>query len=140
MTELDSMSAPTHASLAASRQHKSPKLDSAHSLKSFTEKSTATRRQLNDQSEAAADANKKSVAHLNDLSTKLEEAIKILNDSLARAPTKARITHDDELNRYVVRIADADSGEVIKEIPSDELLRFARHLEKLKGILFDKRA
>ena len=68
----------------------------------------------------------------------IEEAIDTLNDALAKAPTKAMISHDDELNRYIVRIADERSGEVIREIPSEAVLKFARNLREIKGLLFDK--
>ena len=80
----------------------------------------------------------KSTSVLKGLDKELHEAIQTLNDSLARTPTKATITHDEQLNRFLVKIADKESGEIVREIPSEELLRFARHLEKLKGILFDK--
>jgi len=37
-----------------------------------------------------------------------------------------------------VRIADERSGEVIREIPSEAVLKFARNLQEIKGLLFDK--
>ena len=79
----------------------------------------------------------KSSQHLSGLQEAITDAIETLNESLARSPTKADISHDDLLNRYVVRISDKQSGEVVREIPSEELLKFARYLEKLRGILFD---
>jgi flagellar protein FlaG len=68
----------------------------------------------------------------------IEEAIDTLNDALAKAPTKAIISHDDQLNRYIVKIADERSGEVIREVPSEAVLKFARNLQEIKGLLFDK--
>jgi flagellar protein FlaG len=68
----------------------------------------------------------------------IKEAIDTLNDALAKAPTKAIISHDDQLNRYIVKIADERSGEVIREVPSEAVLKFARNLQEIKGLLFDK--
>ena len=68
----------------------------------------------------------------------IEEAIDTLNDALAKAPTRAIISHDDQLNRYIVKIADERSGEVIREVPSEAVLKFARNLQEIKGLLFDK--
>ena len=68
----------------------------------------------------------------------IKEAIETLNDALAKAPTKAIISHDDQLNRYIVKIADERSGEVIREVPSEAVLKFARNLQEIKGLLFDK--
>ena len=55
-----------------------------------------------------------------------------------QTPTKAIITRDEELNRFIVRIADKSSGEVVREIPSEALLKFARNLQELKGLIFDR--
>ena len=68
----------------------------------------------------------------------IEEAIDTLNSALAQSPTKAIISRDEQLNRYIVRIADERSGEVIREIPSEAVLKFARNLQEIKGLLFDK--
>ncbi len=68
----------------------------------------------------------------------IEEAIEALNNALAKAPTKAIISHDEELNRYIVKIADESSGEVIREIPNEAVIKFARNLQEIKGLLFDK--
>jgi flagellar protein FlaG len=68
----------------------------------------------------------------------IEEAIDTLNGALAQSPTKAIISRDEQLNRYIVKIADERSGEVIREIPSEAVLKFARNLQEIKGLLFDK--
>ena len=68
----------------------------------------------------------------------IEEAIETLNNALAQAPTKAIISHDEELNRFIVKIADESSGEVIREIPNEAVIKFARNLQEIKGLLFDK--
>ena len=57
---------------------------------------------------------------------------------VAKAPTKAIISRDDQLNRFIVKIADERSGEVIREIPSEAVLKFTRYLREIKGLLFDK--
>jgi uncharacterized FlaG/YvyC family protein len=110
------------------------------SLQNITEKANAVKSELETQSLDFRESQHNSAEHLSGLKVELADAIQTLNDSLKRSPTKANITHDETLNRFVVRIADRESGEIVREIPSEDLLRFARHLEKLKGILFDKTA
>ena len=68
----------------------------------------------------------------------IREAIDILNTALAKSPTKAIISRDEQLNRFIVKIADERSGEVIREVPSEAVLKFARNLQELKGLLFDE--
>ena len=79
-----------------------------------------------------------SLESLNQIANELREAISTLNAALEKSPTKAIITRDEELNRFVVRIADQSSGEVVREIPSEAVLKFARNLQELKGLIFDK--
>ncbi len=38
---------------------------------------------------------------------------------------------DDESGRTVVRVLDKDSGDIIRQIPSDEVLALARHMKEL---------
>ncbi len=84
-------------------------------------------------------ADKRSSLHsLDEIANDLREAITALNSALAKTPTKAIITRDEELNRFIVRIADEKSGEVVREIPSEAVLKFARNLQELKGLIFDK--
>ena len=79
-----------------------------------------------------------SMASIEDVAQDIKEAIDTLNDTLARSPTKAIIFRDDQLNRFIVKIADEKSGEVIREIPSEAVLKFARNLQEIKGLLFDR--
>jgi flagellar protein FlaG len=38
---------------------------------------------------------------------------------------------DDDSGRTVVRVLDKDSGDIIRQIPSDEVLALARHMKEL---------
>ncbi len=45
---------------------------------------------------------------------------------------------DEELNRVVVKILDGESGDVIRQIPPENLLKLAKVLKDQAGLLFDK--
>jgi flagellar protein FlaG len=45
--------------------------------------------------------------------------------------------HEDT-GQTVVRVVDKDTGELIRQIPPQELLDLASKLEDMMGILFDK--
>jgi flagellar protein FlaG len=92
-------------------------------------------------SEVAAEVSKgkaDSLSHIRSVSETIEEAVEVLNETLSRKDISASITHDDQLNRYLVTIRDEKSGEVVREIPDEALIKFARNLEELKGVLFDE--
>ena len=47
---------------------------------------------------------------------------------------------DQATKRTVVRVVDTTTGEVIRQIPSEELLEIGRTLDKLQGLLLHKEA
>ena len=48
-----------------------------------------------------------------------------------------RFERDTGSDRLVVKITDRETDEVIRQIPSEELLELSRHLEELRGNLVD---
>jgi flagellar protein FlaG len=48
--------------------------------------------------------------------------------------------HDDLTDSSVVVIRDAESNEVIRQIPGDEVLKLRKQLDEIIGIMFDKQA
>jgi flagellar protein FlaG len=48
---------------------------------------------------------------------------------------------DENLNRVVVTVVDSDSGEVIRQIPGEEVIAVARSLEQMQqGLLVNQQA
>jgi flagellar protein FlaG len=116
----------------------SPEVKAARSAKAEVAVSTPIRESITNLA-AKADTDKaRTLQSISSVAEDIEEAINTLNTALAQSPTKAMISHDEQLNRYIVRIADERSGEVIREIPSEAVLKFARNLQEIKGLLFDK--
>lgn len=47
---------------------------------------------------------------------------------------------DDDSGRMVIRVMDARSKEVIRQIPSEEALQFAKYVDGLVGLIFNEKA
>ena len=56
----------------------------------------------------AAVGKKESLDSINKVTQELRDAINILNAALEKTKTKAIITRDEEINRFIVRIADQE--------------------------------
>ena len=69
----------------------------------------------------------------------IKGAVDDLNDRLAKQEVAVSFTVDDKTNRVVVQITDSDSGKMIRQIPSEETLKFARNVEKGVGLLVDSK-
>ena len=79
-------------------------------------------------------------ATFNELTTNHEDfkkAVVEINKALEKIPTTLAFQVDQNSKRFVVNVADISTGELIRQIPGDAVLRIARQLESLKGIIFD---
>ena len=47
---------------------------------------------------------------------------------------------DDSSGQFVVKVMDGDSGKMIRQIPSEELLRLSEQLENMRSLLFKAEA
>ncbi len=47
---------------------------------------------------------------------------------------------DETTGYHVVRVVDQSTGELIRQLPSDELLKLAREFEQLQNVLVSQRA
>lgn len=67
----------------------------------------------------------------------LQEAIDHINDLMRDGGRGLRFAVDDALGRPIVQVKNADSGEVIRQIPSEVVVRIAHRIEDLKGMLLN---
>ena len=78
----------------------------------------------------------------------IQKAVETLRAAVDRYTPAMNIGFDGELNRMIVRVTDAETNEVIRELPPEEVLEIARFLERnglnavgsesLKGMLLDE--
>lgn len=69
----------------------------------------------------------------------LEEAVKkVIEDLRSRLDRKIEITVDRDLGRMVVKILDEKTGELIRQIPPEEILAISKRLMDMEGIFIDR--
>lgn len=118
-----------------------PKTDIVPTHERSTETDVAVETSLGEPIDSLASAAKSeresSLRSIEGVAEDIRDAIDTLNAALEKAPTRAIISRDEQLNRFIVKIADERSGEIVREIPSEAVLKFARNLQEIKGLLFD---
>jgi hypothetical protein len=67
----------------------------------------------------------------------IEKAIQQIEGFLAETNRKLSVSFDDASNRYITRVINKSTGEVIRTIPEEETLEIAR---SVKGHLVNLRA
>ena len=69
----------------------------------------------------------------------LQQAMERLNEQAKKSNYDLNFSLDKATQQVVVKVRNASSGEIIRQIPDDTVLHLARHLEDLKGLLHDKK-
>lgn len=68
----------------------------------------------------------------------LKEAIERMNQQAIKDKRKLSFAMDDVTDQMVITVRHTESGEVIRQIPSEAVLRVAHNMEQLKGLLHDQ--
>ena len=77
--------------------------------------------------------------NLADIREKLVEISDLLSKDLESKSKSLKFSVDESTNRMLVTVLDKETGKVIKQIPSERLLKVAHSLAALKGILYDEK-
>lgn len=70
----------------------------------------------------------------------VEEAITSIKSFVQNIQRDLDFSLDDSSGRVVVKVTDSASGEVIRQLPSEDALRLAESLEEVRSLLFKAEA
>lgn len=73
-------------------------------------------------------------------STPIEEAVTSIQNFVQNIRRDLNFSLDDSSGRVVVKVTDSVSGEVIRQLPSEEALRLAERLDEARSLLFKAEA
>lgn len=68
-----------------------------------------------------------------------ERAVREINETMKVLSTNLRFQVDEESGRTIVKVVDGESGDVLRQIPSETALQIARSLDRLAGHLVSDR-
>jgi flagellar protein FlaG len=70
----------------------------------------------------------------------LKDVVKAVNDFVNPFNNSLQFSIDKDSDTMVVKVIDTSTKEVIKQIPSEEMLALAKALDQLKGLLVKQKA
>ena len=70
----------------------------------------------------------------------VESAVKKANQVVQASVRDLEFTVDDSSGKTVVKVVDRATKEVIRQIPSDEMLAIAESIERMQGLLVKQQA
>ena len=67
----------------------------------------------------------------------LQEAVKALNEQMTASNTGLGFSVDKSLDRPVVTVRNTETGEVVRQIPTEVVVRLAHSIDDMKGLLLN---
>ena len=68
----------------------------------------------------------------------LKEAVSLLNKQMADTGRGLGFSYDESKASAVIKVRNINTGEVVRQIPSEDVLRIAHKIDDLKGILYNR--
>ena len=65
----------------------------------------------------------------------LQEAVQRLNENMQKLGRNLSFTLDEKANRTVITVKNSQTGEVVRQIPDETVLKVAHSIEDFKGLL-----
>ncbi len=86
------------------------------------------------------DAQKVKTAAQDDLSPKERDGIiKQLNKTLEAFDTHVSLSIDEKSHQTIIKVIDTESGKVVRQIPSEQLMRVSERITELLGVIYDEK-
>ena len=78
------------------------------------------------------------MVQIRDNAAAIHESMEALKAEVKKVPTALHFSRDESSRRFVVQVTDTNTGEVIRKLPGDAVLRMSQQLDSLRGVLFDE--
>lgn len=86
----------------------------------------------------AADVREGAAAKLSSEQTR--QSLEEINKVLASMSISVQFQIDPDYKDVIVKVVDQDSGKVVRQIPTEEVVRISKAMDNLKGLLFAQTA
>lgn len=67
-------------------------------------------------------------------------AAQAANEFISHVNDNLQFSVDDDTGKTIIKVVDSTTNEVIKQIPSEEMIAIAKAMDKLKGLLIQQKA
>jgi flagellar protein FlaG len=70
----------------------------------------------------------------------VKEAVEEIQRNISSNSTDLQFSVDSASGRTIVRIVDTETREIVRQIPTEEVMKMARALDRMQGLLFNGKA
>lgn len=70
----------------------------------------------------------------------VREAVKEIQQNTGSNSTNLQFSVDEASGKTIVSVIDSETRQVVRQIPSEEIMRMARAMDRMQGLLFNGKA
>lgn len=70
----------------------------------------------------------------------IKQAVQKIQGTVDNLAQNLRFSIDEETGKTIIKVMDAHTDEIIRQIPTEEAIEIARTLDKVQGLLFNGKA
>lgn len=70
----------------------------------------------------------------------VKKAVQDINSFMSAMSNKIEFTVDEDSKEQIVKVVDAETGDVIRQIPTEEALEISKALDRVQGLLLRQTA
>jgi flagellar protein FlaG len=67
---------------------------------------------------------------------KVREAVEEIQQFVNKVTTNVQFSVDNDTGRTIVSVVDAETKQVVRQIPTEDVMKIARALDRMQGIIF----
>lgn len=69
----------------------------------------------------------------------VNQAIKEIKQQMSDIGRKINFSVDEDLNIVIIKVVNKDTEEVVRQLPSEEVVEIARNIQENKGLIFQEK-
>ena len=69
----------------------------------------------------------------------LKEAVSLLNDQMSSTKTGLGFSYNESIDAPIVTVLKTQTGEVVRQIPNEVVIRVAQSIDQFKGLLHNQK-
>ena len=73
-----------------------------------------------------------------DIEKRLDQAVQRLNEQMQNGQRELGFSVENKTDRLIVKVTNKETGELVRQIPAEAVVKMAQSIDSLKGVLFDK--
>lgn len=69
----------------------------------------------------------------------INDVLAVMNSAAQKVDSRVSFSYDDKVDRVIMRVVNPDNNEVVRQIPSKEMVRLLERIHEMTGMFVDEK-